>query len=79
MRITASKLRESVYNLLDQVLESGVPLEIERKGRVLKIVPDQRRTILDRVIRRDYIVGNPDDIVSVDWTAEWNAGRDLAK
>ena len=38
MAITASKLRENVYNILDQVLETGVPVEIERGGHPLRIV-----------------------------------------
>ena len=40
MKITASKLRENVYNILDHALETGVPVEVERKGRILKIVPE---------------------------------------
>jgi hypothetical protein len=31
--VTASKLRENIYRILDQVLETGVPVEIERRGR----------------------------------------------
>lgn len=37
MAITASQLRQDVYRLLDHVLETGVPLEIERGGRRLRI------------------------------------------
>ena len=35
MRLTASKLRESIYEILDEILETGTPVEIERKGRIL--------------------------------------------
>jgi hypothetical protein len=38
MRIKASKLRENLYSILDQVLETGVPVQIERRGKLLKIV-----------------------------------------
>ena len=38
MRLTASKLRADIYRILDQVLETGVPIEIERHGKILKIV-----------------------------------------
>ena len=31
MPVTASKLRENIYRILDQVLETGVPVEIERR------------------------------------------------
>jgi hypothetical protein len=30
---------EDIYRILDQVLETGVPVEIERHGKLLKIVP----------------------------------------
>ena len=35
MAITASKLRADVYRLLDEILESSQPLEIERNGKIL--------------------------------------------
>jgi hypothetical protein len=44
MVVTASELRMNIYRLLDQVLETGVPLEIERKGRTLQIVAEEPRT-----------------------------------
>ena len=44
MSITASKLRENVYRILDEVLATGVPVEIERNGRTLRIVPTTARS-----------------------------------
>ncbi len=38
MAITASKLRENIYRLLDQVLNTGVPIEVKRRGKILKII-----------------------------------------
>ncbi|MPZ14824.1 MAG: type II toxin-antitoxin system Phd/YefM family antitoxin, partial [Chloroflexi bacterium] len=59
---------------LDQVLESGVPLEIERKGRRLRLIPTDAPAKLDRVAgHADYIVGNPENLVHVDWSHEWHA------
>ncbi len=74
MKITASKLRENIYKVLDQVLATGTPIEIERRGRRLRIVPDpdERRTKLDRLEPRpDAIVGDPERIVHSDWSSEW--------
>ena len=71
MAITASRLRESIYRVLDQVLETGVPVEIERKGRILKIVPVQTPTKLSRLKRRRLVKGDPEDIVHLDWSSEW--------
>ena len=70
-KVTASKLRENVYSLLDQVLETGVPLEVVRKGRTLHIVPDQRPSKLARLKKRDCIVGDPEAIRKIDWLRHW--------
>jgi hypothetical protein len=70
--VTASELRQNIYRLLDQVLESGVPLEIERNGRRLRVVAADAPPKLDRVVGHpDYVVGDPEDLVHVDWSAEW--------
>ena len=68
MGVSASKLRENIYQLLDQVLETGTPLEINRKGRKLKIVPVKGESKLGSLERHD---GDPDDIVHLDWSDEW--------
>lgn len=77
MAITASTLRANVYRLLDQVLESGQPLEIERKGKILLIAPQEQQSIWDRLPRREgYIVGDPDELIHIDWLSEWNPDPD---
>lgn len=70
---TASKLRADIYRMLDEVLETGQPLEIERNGRTLVVAPKEERSIWDRLPRREgFIVGDPDDLVHIDWSSEWN-------
>lgn len=78
MAWTASKLRENIYSVLDEVLETGIPAEIERKGRRLRIVVDDPPSIFDRLLdRRDAVVGDSEDFVSMDWSHEWSSGADL--
>jgi hypothetical protein len=73
MAISASKLRADVYRLLDEVLETSRPLEIERNGKTLVIAPKERGSVWDRLPRREgYIVGDPDELIHVDWSSEWN-------
>ena len=72
MKVTASKLRENIYNILDQALETGVPVEVERKGRILKIVPEAKPSKLAKLKKRDYLVGDPESIVHMDWLKEWS-------
>ncbi len=75
-RLTVSKLRENVYRVLDQVLETGVPVEIERHGRRLRIVPASGRRApssskLTRLKTRRYLRCVPEALVHIDWSREW--------
>lgn len=73
MAVTASELRQNIYKLLDEVLESGVPLEIERKGRRLRLAPADPPSKLDRLVGHpDFMVGDPEDFVHIDWFSEWH-------
>lgn len=71
--MTASELRQNIYRLLDQVLDTGVPMEIERRGRTLRISPEPQRDKLDNLKRRDCMVGDPEDIVHMEWSKEWRS------
>ena len=72
MQVTATKLRQNIYRLLDQVLATGEPLEIERNGQFLKVIPSRPVSKLDRLGRRpDAIIGDPDALVHLDWSDEW--------
>lgn len=69
---TASELRANLYRILDQVLETGVPVEIRRKGGVVRIVPASPPSKLARLVKRKgIIVGDPDDIIHMDWSEDW--------
>ncbi|HWB71890.1 MAG TPA: type II toxin-antitoxin system Phd/YefM family antitoxin [Egibacteraceae bacterium] len=72
MAISASELRQNIYRLLDEVLETGLPLEIERKGKRLRIVPVHTGSRLERIQGDpELIVGDPDDLVHLDWSPYW--------
>jgi hypothetical protein len=70
MRVTASQLRENVYRILDEVIETGVPVEVLHKGRILTIVLEKPVSKLARLKKRSGFVGDPEDIVSMDWSKE---------
>jgi hypothetical protein len=70
---TASKLRANIYRMLDEVLETGQPLEVQRNGKTLVIAPKEEQSIWDRLPRREgFIVGDPDELIHIDWSSEWN-------
>lgn len=75
MRIlTASKLREDIYRVLDDVLATGEPVAIERNGRRLRIVADESPTRIGKLVRRPgVVVGDSGDLVHLDWSGEWQA------
>ena len=73
MPITASKLRENIYKTLDEVIETGTPVEVVRKGVGLRIVLDKPPSKLARLKKHPgMFVGDPDDIIGMDWSSEWS-------
>src|SRR6266446_8312986 len=71
MVVKPSRLRANLYRLLDHVLRTGEPIEIDRGGKKLLIVPKEKQTRLNNLVRRDIIVGDPEDLVHLDWSKEW--------
>ena len=72
MRVTPTQLRRNLYRILDRVLQTGTPVEIDRDGKLLKIVPVERQSRLERLTPHPgTIVGDPEELVEIDWTREW--------
>ena len=71
MSLAASKLRENIYRILDRVLETGQAVEVIRRGQKLKIVPEKPRSKLDNLKPREYLVADPEELVHIDWSEEW--------
>jgi len=65
--IKTSALRENLYRILDEVLETGVPLEIEHRGKILRIVPAEVRSKLDNLRPRPHLLTDPEELVHLDW------------
>lgn len=73
MPMTATKLRADIYRLLDEILDTGQPLEIERNGKILVIAAKEEQSIWERLPRRKgFIVGDPNELIHMDWSSEWN-------
>ena len=72
MIATASSLRKDIYRLLDQVAAGGEPLLIKRKGKLLKVSVEQPADKWSQLGARKCTNGDPEDLVHVDWSAEWN-------
>ena len=71
--VTPTELRRDLFNLLDEVLGTGLPLEINRGGKRLKIVPMTEVDKFQNLVRRpEVILGDADDLVSLGWEQELN-------
>lgn len=69
--VTTSELRANIYQLLDEVLQSGMPIEIKKGDQRLRIVPVEKvDKFMNLVSRSDVIVGDPEELVSLGWEDE---------
>jgi len=72
MTITPTDFRKDLFKLLDMLLETGKVLEINRNGKIFKVIPPKKVKKVDRLVpHKDAVVGNSDDFVSMDWSNEW--------
>lgn len=71
MKVSASKLRENIYRILDEVAEHGVTVRVDRKGRTLRIEREAQTGKLSRLPRRRYLRVEPEELVHLDWSGEW--------
>lgn len=82
MKVTATALRQNIYAILDEALATGEPIEVERKGKTLKIVPPKQKkegnlSKLAKLPERDWVVGDPEDLVHIDWSKEWTEFKNV--
>jgi len=72
-QVSHTNIQEDILQLFDKVLSTGVPVEIERKGKRLLISPAKKRRELGCLEKHpEFIVGNSDDLVHIDWSSEWS-------
>jgi len=71
--ITPTELRSNIYNLLDEVLNTGIPIEINKGGKKLRIVPVGKTNKLQNLISRPNVIkGDPNELVGISWEKEVN-------
>ena len=69
--ITPTELRGNIYNLLDEVLTTGIPIEIDKGGKKLQIVAIEKTNKLQNLISRpNVVIGDPNDLVDMHWEKE---------
>ncbi len=71
MAITASKLRQDIFKILDQVIETGIPVEIIRNNEKLLIIPAQKKSKLNNLRKRAISKEPLESFDHIDWSKEW--------
>jgi hypothetical protein len=76
MTVTLAELKKDLAKLVDHVIETGEPVEIERNGHRLKIVLERKHSKLDNLKPHFGIVGDPEELVDLKvW--EWDPDKNL--
>jgi hypothetical protein len=71
--VTPTQLRANIYNLLDEVLETGIPLEIRKGDKKLKIVPLETVDKFQNLVSRPEVIkGDPETLAEISWEDEVN-------
>ena len=71
--ISVTELRGNIYKILNEVLNTGIPIEINKGGKKLKIMPAEKVDKLQNLVSRPYVIkGDPDDLVDISWEKEVN-------
>lgn len=73
--MTATELRRNIYQVLDEVLETGQPVEVIRNGRPLLIMPAAPARNLSDLPRRNFVNGSFDELVETSWEGSWETGE----
>lgn len=71
--VSPTELRSNIYKLLDEVLNSGIPLENKKGEKLLRIIPVEKpNKLVNLTARPNVISGDPDDLVDISWEKEVN-------
>jgi hypothetical protein len=68
MTVTPTQLRENLYKILDQVIETQQPIEILRKGQIVKLVAEQagnHNKLSNLKAHPNFICTDPDTFVEL--------------
>lgn len=69
--ITITELRANLYNIVDQLIQTGAAVEVQCNGHKIKIILADAPSKLERLTPKPYAFnGDPEDIVHCDWLNE---------
>ena len=72
-QVTVTELRGNIYKVLDDVLVTGIPIEIKKNGKLLRITPIEKCDKFSKLVSRpDFIDGDPEALIEINWEGEIN-------
>ena len=72
-RLSLSKLRADLFRIVDEVIETGKPVEIERNGHIVRIVSEKKHSKLDALKPHPgAMLDDPESYVHIDWSEYWH-------
>ena len=72
MSLSLTEFRANLYKIVDQAIKTGTPIELERKGVKITLIPETKKSKLERLVKYpNTIIGDPDSVVHIDWSSEW--------
>ncbi|GAG19940.1 unnamed protein product [marine sediment metagenome] len=71
MSVTITYLRQNIYKLFDHVFETGIPLEVNKNGKKLRIVPENKPSKLSNLKKHNLFNCKPKEILNLDWSDTW--------
>ena len=74
--LTLTALRQQLYKIVDRIIQTGIPVEIEHHGHRLKMVLDDPPPNLAKLRPHNSIAGNADDLVDLE-TDQWRKDQNL--
>ena len=75
--LSATKLRQNIYQVLDHVATTGEVIEINRKGQVFEIKLQEPVSKLEKLTKRPDVIVGDDNLDDIDWSNEWQGYKDL--
>lgn len=78
MSLSTTQLRQDLYRIVDEILETGKPVIVVRKGRKLRISPVAEESgRLSRLVKQSIFVGDPNELTEFDWSEYWTEVANL--
>lgn len=75
-KLTLTTLRHRLFEVADRVLETGVPVAIERRGKTLLLTPQTAGSKLGRLKSRKLVNGRAESLVTAK-VGTWREPRNL--